>query len=235
MLSKVENGQRSLTYDKLIKLAESLSVDISRLFTNQAPELPLNLHAGRRSVQRIGDGFVIEAGVYTYTYLANDLVSKRFLPVLMDLHARSVDEFDGLLRHQGEEFALVLEGEVDVCTEVYAPLRLKAGESVFFESTVGHAYINAGTGAARLMVIASDATAGSDPTQLPVAQSARNPASDPRRGAHGASDEVQRAGTASSSATSPTDDQVQPKRRAVSSPHRNRKPSNKASVTAKRG
>jgi transcriptional regulator with XRE-family HTH domain len=172
MLSKVENGQRSLTYDKLIKLADSLSVDISRLFTNQTPEPPPNLHAGRRSVHREGDGFVIEAGVYTYTYLAQDLVKKRFLPVLMDLHARSVDQFESLLRHEGEEFAIVLEGEVDVCTEIYAPLRLKMGESVFFESSIGHAYINAGTGRARILAIASDATARGEESELPVARRA---------------------------------------------------------------
>jgi transcriptional regulator with XRE-family HTH domain len=173
MLSKVENGQRSLTYDKLVRLAASLSVDISRLFTDQTPESPPNLHAGRRSVHRVGDGFVIEAGVYTYTYLAQDLVKKRFLPVLMDLHARSVDQFESLLRHEGEEFAIVLEGEVDVCIEIYAPLRLKVGESVFFESIVGHAYVNAGAGPARILTIASDATARPEAVELPIARPSR--------------------------------------------------------------
>ena len=51
-LSKIENGQRSLTYDKLAELASSLQVDIARLFSGEASEdvgiVPAPL--GRRSV-----------------------------------------------------------------------------------------------------------------------------------------------------------------------------------------
>lgn len=174
-LSKIENGQRSLTYDKLIELASSLQVDIARLFAGNAPasveSAPMPL--GRRSVQRDGSGFVIEAGVYTYRYLAEDLINKRFSPVLMELHAHSLTEFDGLLRHSGEEFAFALEGEVEVRTELYAPLKLKAGESVYFDSNVGHAYLNAGTGPARILIIASSEQSSDDPHVQPAAQVAR--------------------------------------------------------------
>lgn len=167
MLSKVENGQRSLTYDKLLQLAQSLSIDISRLFAGRDAEPPPNPHSGRRSVQRRGGGFVVESGVYTYRYLAEDLVRKKFLPVVMDLNSRSIKEFGALLRHGGEEFALVLEGEVEVHTEVYAPLRLAVGDSIYFDSSLGHAYINAGAGAARILVIASDAIPSIESAEIP--------------------------------------------------------------------
>lgn len=169
-LSKIENGQRSLTYDKLIELAGSLQVDIARLFSGAASSSTAS-HAllGRRSVQREGDGFTIEAGVYSYRYLAEDLIGKRFSPIVMDLHARSVQAFDGLLRHAGEEFSFVIEGEVELHTELYAPLKLKAGESVYFDSNIGHAYLNAGEGAARILTIASSPTPTDDPLELPVA------------------------------------------------------------------
>lgn len=167
MLSKVENGQRSLTYDKLLQLAQNLSIDISRLFSDRSAEPPPNPHSGRRSVQRRGAGFVVESGVYTYRYLAQDLVRKKFLPVFMDLNSRSIKEFGALLRHGGEEFALVLEGEVDVHTEVYAPLRLAVGDSIYFDSSLGHAYINAGSGAARILVIASDSVPVAESTGIP--------------------------------------------------------------------
>ncbi|MBA2933548.1 helix-turn-helix domain-containing protein [Sphingomonas sp. CGMCC 1.13654] len=157
MLSKIENGQRSLTYDKLVQLAESLSIDISRLFTSGGAKQNRDHFAGRRSVHRNSDGFEIEAGVYTYHYLAHDLIKKRFTPVIMDIHARSAAEFDGLIRHEGDEFAYVIEGEIEVHTETYAPLRLKIGESVFFDSQMGHAYVNAGEGAARILCIGTDA------------------------------------------------------------------------------
>ncbi|HUD92476.1 XRE family transcriptional regulator [Sphingobium sp.] len=174
-LSKIENGQRSLTYDKLIELAGSLQVDIARLFSG-ASDGSTASHAllGRRSVQRDGDGFTIEAGVYSYRYLAEDLINKRFSPIVMDLHARSVQAFDGLLRHAGEEFAFVIEGEVELHTELYAPLKLKAGESVYFDSNIGHAYLNAGDGPARILTIASSPIPNDNPLDLPVALPAQS-------------------------------------------------------------
>ncbi|WP_300575398.1 XRE family transcriptional regulator [Phenylobacterium sp.] len=169
MLSKIENGQRSLTYDKLVQLATRLEVDIATLFSEGGASSASN-HVGRRSVQRREEGFVVEGGVYTYHFLAQDLVHKRFSPVIMDLHARQVKEFEGLLTHEGEEFAFVLEGEIEVHTEVYAPLRLSVGDSVYFDSLMGHAYLNVGDGPARILTIASNAEPSHDPKDLPVAQ-----------------------------------------------------------------
>jgi transcriptional regulator with XRE-family HTH domain len=176
--SKIENGLRSLTYDKLVQLSLALKVDISRLFSEGSPNTTTtnttaNLHVGRRSVQRGGEGFLIEAGIYTYRYLAQDLVRKRFTPVLMELHARSLDDFEDLLRHEGDEFAMVLEGTVELHTEVYEPLRLEVGESVYFDSRVGHAYLNAGSGAARIMTIACDSPLPQEVRHLPVAKASK--------------------------------------------------------------
>jgi transcriptional regulator with XRE-family HTH domain len=156
-LSKVENGQRSLTYDKLVQLADSLAVDISALFTVQENSSLGRHFAGRRSIQHNGDGFRVDAGVYTYSYLAHELMGKRFTPVIMDIHATSVVDFKELVRHTGDEFTYVLKGEIDVHTEVYAPLRLKEGESVFFDSDVGHVYLRVSECPARIMCIGSDA------------------------------------------------------------------------------
>ena len=176
--SKIENGQRSLTYDKLVQLAKALGVDTSRLFSEGAASDAQELHVGRRSVHRGQEGFEIEAGIYTYRYLAQDLVRKRFSPVMMELHARSLEEFDDFLRHEGDEFAIVLEGTVALHTEVYSPLELKVGESVYFDSSVGHAYLNAGSGPAKILTIACDCALPREAKQLPVAKASKraNPA-----------------------------------------------------------
>jgi transcriptional regulator with XRE-family HTH domain len=160
-LSKVENGQRSMTYDKILHLADALEVDISALFTVRGNTSHGHRFAGRRAVQRDDDAFRVEAGVYTYSYLAHELTRKRFTPVIMDIHATSVDQFPNLIRHPGDEFAYVLKGEIDVHTEIYQPLRLKEGESVFFDSSVGHAYVRVSEGPARIMCIGCDATPNS--------------------------------------------------------------------------
>jgi transcriptional regulator with XRE-family HTH domain len=171
--SKIENGQRSLTYDKLVQLAKSLKVDISRLFSEGVTSDAQQLHVGRRSVHRGEEGFVIDAGIYTYRYLAQDLVRKRFSPVMMELHARTLEEFDDYLRHEGDEFAIVLEGTVMLHTEVYSPLELKAGESVYFDSSVGHAYLNAGAGPAKILTIACDCALPREARELPVAKASK--------------------------------------------------------------
>jgi transcriptional regulator with XRE-family HTH domain len=157
-LSKLENGKRSLAYDKLVALSRALGVDISRLFSTSELVAQDSQAPGRRSVQRKGEGDVVEAGPYSYTYLAQDLSRKRLVPLIMDLRAHNLDEFGELLRHDGEEHVLVLEGEVTVISEIYAPLHLTTGDSIYLDSRAGHAYLNAGEGAARIFCTASSAS-----------------------------------------------------------------------------
>ena len=168
-LSKVENDRRSLTYDKLSQLAHSLDVDIARLFGQRSLKSRLPM-AGRRSVAREGDGMVMDVGVYTYTYLCEDIIDKRFSQIIMDIHARSVEEFGTLPRHDGEEYAFVIEGEVVLYTEAYAPLHLAKGESIYFDSSVGHAFVNGGTGPAKVLNIASHVMIGQDVSRQDVSR-----------------------------------------------------------------
>ena len=50
------------------------------------------------------------------------------MPIFAEIHARSLAEFGELIRHPGEEFALVLDGAVDLYTDLYAPVRLETGD-----------------------------------------------------------------------------------------------------------
>jgi quercetin dioxygenase-like cupin family protein len=49
----------------------------------------------------------------------------------------------------------VLEGTVDLYTSLYAPVRLHAGDSIYFDSGMGHAYIAAGEGVCRVLSVCS--------------------------------------------------------------------------------
>jgi transcriptional regulator with XRE-family HTH domain len=152
-LSKIENDRVSLTYDKLTRISAGLEVDFSRLFGAQE-ELSSDAGLqGRRSVTRAGDGKSIEAKSYTYLYPAAELLNKRIIPIVVDLHARSLEEFGALLQHSGEEYIYVLEGEVDVHTSVYAPVRLKAGDSIYLDSAMGHGYIAASDKPCRILAV----------------------------------------------------------------------------------
>ena len=144
-LSKVENGLMSLTYDKLLQLTSGLKMEIAELF-NPAPPRPEQSRpvTARRSISRAGQGQVITTGFYTYTYQCTDLIGKRMVPILAEVRARSLEEFGQLLRHAGEEYFVVTSGRVAVHTEFYAPEILGEGDGIYLDSTMGHAYLNAG-------------------------------------------------------------------------------------------
>jgi quercetin dioxygenase-like cupin family protein len=71
------------------------------------------------------------------------------------LRARTMEEFGELIRHSGEEFTLVLEGSVEFHCELYAPLLMRKGDSIFFDSSMGHAYLAAEAGPCRVVSICS--------------------------------------------------------------------------------
>jgi len=165
-ISKLEMGRASLSYEKLSLVSNGLGIDLSELLgllaesqeTGTTPSVP-----GRRIIQRLGEGLVVKTEPYLQTFLAVDLLKKQLIPVIAEAHARSIKEFvaefGSLIRHSGEEFAYVLEGEIEFHTEFYAPVRLKPGESVYFDSGMGHAYIAASQGPCRILSVC---TGGSD-------------------------------------------------------------------------
>jgi transcriptional regulator with XRE-family HTH domain len=154
-ISKIENNKMSLSYDKLLRICNALEIDISELFSGaQAagkPAAPVS--SGRRSINRRGTGYAIDTPNYSHLYPAADLLNKRSVPIIAEIHARSLAEFGELIRHPGEEFAIVLEGTVDLYTDLYAPARLETGDSIYFDSGMAHAYIAVGEATCRVLSV----------------------------------------------------------------------------------
>jgi mannose-6-phosphate isomerase-like protein (cupin superfamily) len=88
---------------------------------------------------------------YDYRYLCTDLAQKAMVPVLITIRARSLVEFSALSRHSGEEFLYILRGQVLVHTEHYAPETLAAGDAMYLDSTMGHAFLTTGSGSAQMI------------------------------------------------------------------------------------
>jgi transcriptional regulator with XRE-family HTH domain len=174
-LSKIENDKMSLTFDKLARLSSGLQIDISALFRGANGEDPQFGASGRRSIVRAGEGKAIETKNYLHLYPAWELLNKKIIPIIAELRARSLEEFGELIRHPGEEYALVLEGEVELHTSLYAPVRLKTGDSIYFDSGMGHAYLAASDGPCRVLSLCS-----APETQL-IAASAGRPRADEGR------------------------------------------------------
>jgi transcriptional regulator with XRE-family HTH domain len=139
-LSKLENGKMALTYDKLIRLAQALNVDIRDILANPDQSAP-PVAVGRRSVTRAGEGLDADSEKHLHHYPAAELLGKMMIPIIIDVQARSVDELGGLVRHGGEEYLYVLSGSMELHSDLYAPLTLGPGDSVYFDSGMAHGYV----------------------------------------------------------------------------------------------
>ncbi|MEM7728315.1 MAG: XRE family transcriptional regulator [Pseudomonadota bacterium] len=152
-LSKVENGHLSLSYEKLLQISRSLDVDITRLFSGSGQS---RLSTGRFSINRKDDGQPIETELYSHKYLSPDLLGKRMDSILADPKARTMEEFGDFIRHPGEEFAYIVSGSVAFHSESYAPVQLSAGDSIYFDSSMGHAYLAVGPEPCRVLSVCVD-------------------------------------------------------------------------------
>ena len=146
-LSKMENNQLSPTFNLMQKLALGLGIDMPQLF---APVKEVRI-SGRRSVTKKQQGREHLTATYEHELLATELDSKRMVPFKSRVRARTLSEFGGWVRHEGEELLLVLEGDVVVYTEEYEPLALTEGDSTYFDSTIGHAVVSTSKGDALIL------------------------------------------------------------------------------------
>ena len=137
-LSKIENGQMSPTYEALKKLAEGLGISVPQLFT---PPSKAQV-TGRMAVTKAGEGQAQATATYEHELLAGGLTKKQMLPYRARIRARRVEEFDGWVRHDGEEFLYVLTGIVRLYTEFYEPVELRRGDSAYYDATMGHNVIS---------------------------------------------------------------------------------------------
>jgi transcriptional regulator with XRE-family HTH domain len=133
-LSKIENGQMSPTWEALKKLATGLEISVPQLFTPPKG----GQVTGRRAVTRMGEGTTHPTATYEHEMLASALTTKRMLPYRARIRARDFDEFDGWVRHDGEEFLLVLTGSVRLFTEFYEPVDMRRGDSAYYDASMGH-------------------------------------------------------------------------------------------------
>ncbi|UWQ89593.1 XRE family transcriptional regulator [Aliisedimentitalea scapharcae] len=137
-LSKIENGQMSPTYDALKKLAEGLGISVPQLFT---PPQRGQVN-GRLSVTKSGQGAAHATATYEHELLADALSKKQMLPYRARVRARDMEEFEGWVRHDGEEFMYVLTGVVKLYTEFYEPIDMRRGDSAYYDAAMGHNVIS---------------------------------------------------------------------------------------------
>jgi transcriptional regulator with XRE-family HTH domain len=143
VISQIERGVTTPPVGTLIKLATALGTNVGYFFEEEhgTPRVEVVRATERKRIKR---EFTHRQSPLSYAYesLAFRKSDKKMEPFLIEFDI-DVDEEIPPLKHEGEEFIFVLEGEVEVRLgdEV---VRLREGDSLYFESEVPHSFIGRG-------------------------------------------------------------------------------------------
>jgi transcriptional regulator with XRE-family HTH domain len=145
-LSKLEHGKTDLNFTSVNKLANGLGLPVTDL-TN-----PGSQKQGRRSITMGGQGTMFNTPDVDYEVLCSEVANHQqgYLKGVVKSHA-----FDPELpwhRHQGQEFLYVLSGRLELHTELYEPVKLETGDSILFDSSMGHHYVSLGRKNAEILI-----------------------------------------------------------------------------------
>ncbi len=152
-LSKTENDLIELSYTRMIAISEALGINLTELVAEGEVGNTPSVITARRSITRAGEGSVTDDGNYQSEYLNTDISKKQMIPAIVTVKHRTLEEFGPMSQHTGEEFILVLNGEIELHTEHYNPVKLSAGESVYIDSTMPHAMISVGKDLSKILSV----------------------------------------------------------------------------------
>src|SRR5471030_825367 len=158
-ISKAERGDIALTYDKFAALAHSLQLEFDAIFGRTRPLPKVTARPMTPSFTASGKQVIYDTPNYEYGMLASDLTGKRMVPMRAHIRARDVSDFPEYIRHAGEEFVFVLGGSVELRFEDGKAFTLEPGDSLYFDSAVGHVYVTTSKDDAEVLVCCVDADA----------------------------------------------------------------------------
>lgn len=147
MLSKVENFRVTPSLPTLVKLCEALGLRLSELVDglDARPKLSIIRADDRREVERDRDQSDIR-----YFSLAHGRADRNMDPFELEIPPHGGRR--EAMPHEGEEFMLILEGEVgfEFDGEVHHLVR---GDSAYFDAEIEHRVFNRGAAPARLLCV----------------------------------------------------------------------------------
>ena len=145
-LSKLENGKTKLNFTTVNKLAQGIGVAVTDLTS-------LGLaHTKDTTMTLGGGGVVFETRDVDYEVLCADYTGGNQGYAKLSVKARTLDPNLPWHRHPGKEFIYVLKGILVLHTEDREQITLKSGDSLLFDSSIGHHYISAGRGETQLLL-----------------------------------------------------------------------------------
>lgn len=147
LLSKVENFRVTPSLPTLAKLCEALGMSLSELFEglDDKPKLSIVRANERKEIERDRDQSDI-----SYFALAHGRPDRNMDPFVLEVPAGGGRR--EAMPHEGEEFLIVLKGEVtfEYNSESH---RLAEGDAAYFDAEVDHRLINPGAADARILSV----------------------------------------------------------------------------------
>ena len=147
-ISRAERGQLALGYENFTALGRALEMDMNAMFAGAGVK-PAQLDGP--VVTRSGKGVVYKGLSIAYEFLGTTAAGKQMSPIVGTVHARKIHGPEDFVRHGGEEFAYVLSGEIEVHFDNGEVVRMAKGDSLYFDSRLGHAYISVSRQLARIV------------------------------------------------------------------------------------
>jgi quercetin dioxygenase-like cupin family protein/DNA-binding XRE family transcriptional regulator len=151
LLSKIERGRMVPTLPTLLRIALVFSVGLEHFFTepSRRPTLAIVRRADRkRFPERMGDSEP------AYVFESLDFPALERVMNAYYVEFEEPGRTSRIHQHPGEEFLYLMEGRL-VVTVGDAAHTLDAGDAMYFESSVPHAYQSEGRRKARAIVVSS--------------------------------------------------------------------------------
>ena len=138
LLSQIEKEVVSPPIATLLKISMALNVNIGFFFQDNYPEEKVVLV--RRDESKVMDSryFGRDESGYYYEALAYKKSKKYMEPFLVEFKRKKPEKLS-YFSHEGEEFIYLLEGTLEFRTEDQQYV-LYPGDSLYFESSIPHAY-----------------------------------------------------------------------------------------------
>ncbi len=155
LLSQIENQQVIPPLATLLKIAKGLKIDIHYFFEDEGHRQTyvLTRREDVREDEKVPRPIANDVSrPYAYHSLAQGLRHKHMEPFLVEFDKREWDD-TLFFKHEGdEEFIYITEGELDFHynNEV---LRLRAGDSIYYDSSQQHGWVGGGEGKARAVAV----------------------------------------------------------------------------------
>ncbi|TCK21916.1 MerR family transcriptional regulator [Pseudonocardia endophytica] len=142
-LSALERDQTGVSSQSLHRLTHAYGSTVSAVLRSDTTELVQLSPAGKRKVSSV-HGFRAEHLINGQTMLDGMLIT-----------LEPSSESSGPVTHEGEEIIYILEGVLDVRLGTGQRFKVRAGESLFYPSTIEHEWTNTGSGPTRFLWVAT--------------------------------------------------------------------------------